>query len=321
MELTLAIVWGFALDALIGDPEWLWHPVCAIGGAITRTEKRLRRVFAPTKMGETIAGVLLWLVVTGLGLGVTAAVLFACGLVSHWLRFAGEIVLCYFILARKSLGDAGAHVERALGESLEEGRAAVGRYVGRDTGELSRKGVIKAAVETVAENTTDGVIAPLIFMLIGGAPLGMWYKAVNTLDSMVGYHNDKYEYMGKFSAKMDDIVNFIPARLSALLLIAAAAIAGFDAKNALRIWKRDRRKHKSPNAGQTESAVAGALGVQLAGDAAYFGKTVKKATLGDDSRPIERADIGHTVLMMNIASLLALGVGVVIRVLGFLIFQ
>ena len=168
-------------------------------------------------------------------------------------------------------------------------------------------------METVAENTTDGVIAPMLFLLLGGAPLGMWYKAVNTLDSMVGYHNDIYEYFGKFSARMDDLANYFPARLSALLLIGASALAGLDWRGALRIWKRDRRSHKSPNAGQTEAAVAGALGIQLGGDAVYFGKTVKKAALGDPLRPIEAGDVARTVRLMNLASLLALGLGVLVR--------
>ena len=167
------------------------------------------------------------------------------------------------------------------------------------------EGVIKAAVETIAENLTDGVVSPLIYMLIGGAPLGMLYKAVNTLDSMVGYHNEKYENLGKFSAKMDDIFNFSPARLSALCIIAGAGMLRLDNRSALRIYRRDRNLHKSPNAGQTESACAGALHIQLGGDASYFGKTVRKAAFGDPLRRVNRTDILATIDLMNAASVLA----------------
>ena len=211
---------------------------------------------------------------------------------------------------------AHAHFTATGTRFLEaEGRKAIAWYVGRDTAELSEEGVIKAAVETVAENLTDGVVSPLVFMLIGGAPLGMLYKAVNTLDSMVGYHNDKYEYFGKFSAKMDDFFNFIPARLSALCMIAGAGMLHLDNRNALRIYRRDRNKHKSPNAGQTESACAGALHIQLGGDASYFGKIVKKAAFGDPIRRVDRTDILATVDLMTAASVLALVLCCTIRLI------
>ena len=234
---------------------------------------------------------------------------------NFWIGFAAETLLCWMIFARKSLADAGYHVYGAVKQSLEEGRKAIAWYVGRDTAELSEEGVIKAAVETVAENLTDGVVSPLVFMLIGGAPLGMLYKAVNTLDSMVGYHNDKYEYFGKFSAKMDDLFNFIPARLSALCMIAGAGMLHLDNRNALRIYRRDRNKHKSPNAGQTESACAGALHIQLGGDASYFGKIVKKAAFGDPMRRVDRTDILAAVDLMTAASVLALVLCCAIRLI------
>ena len=205
--------------------------------------------------------------------------------------------------------------DKIIAKSLEEGRKAIAWYVGRDTAELSEEGVIKAAVETVAENLTDGVVSPLMFMLIGGAPLGMLYKAVNTLDSMVGYHNDKYEYFGKFSAKMDDFFNFIPARLSALCMIAGAGMLHLDNRNALRIYRRDRSKHKSPNAGQTESVCAGALHIQLGGDASYFGKIVKKAAFGDPMRRVDRTDILAAVDLMTAASVFALVLCCVMRLI------
>ena len=271
MTITLAVLLGFALDWLLGDPKKLPHPVCAVGKLISGTEKVLRRTFPATPASLTFAGIVLWLITCGVSFAVPFFLLRWLYHVNFWLGFAAETLLCWMIFARKSLADAGYHVYGAVKQSLEEGRKAIAWYVGRDTAELSEEGVIKAAVETVAENLTDGVVSPLVFMLIGGAPLGMLYKAVNTLDSMVGYHNKKYEYFGKFSAKMDDFFNFIPARLSALCMIAGAGMLHLDNRNALRIYRRDRSKHKSPNAGQTESVCAGALHIQLGGDASYFG--------------------------------------------------
>ena len=306
MYLTFAVLLGFLLDWVLGDPRWLPHPVCAFGRLITLTEKALRALLPSTPRGETVAGVLLWFTVCGLSFVVPFGILRWLQSENFWLAFAVETILCYQAFARKSLADAGASVQKALAVSLKDGRKAVAMYVGRDTGELDETGVIKATVETIAENLNDGVIAPMVFLLIGGAPLGLLYKAVNTLDSMVGYHNEKYEYFGKFSAKMDDICGFVPARLSAMCLIAGAGLLGYDNRNALRIFCRDRMKHKSPNAGQTESACAGALHVQLAGDARYFGKTVQKESMGDPDRPIGKADIGRAAELMTAASVLAL---------------
>lgn len=315
MRVTLAVVLGFALDALIGDPPGLWHPVCAIGRLIAALERVLRRLFPATPAGETAAGVVLWVLTVGTSFAVPAALLWGLSRVSPLLAFVCETVLCGQIFARRCLADAGRDVFDALGRSLEAGRQAVAMYVGRDTAALDETGVIRATVETIAENTTDGVIAPMLFLLVGGAPLGLAYKAVNTLDSMVGYHNEKYEYFGKFSAKMDDICNFIPARLAAACMIAGAGAVGEDNRNALRVFRRDRACHKSPNAGQTESVCAGALHVQLAGDAVYFGRTVHKDTLGDADRPVVRGDIGRAARLMSAASLLALAVLSAVRLL------
>lgn len=315
MYLTCAVLLGFGLDTVLGDPNSGLHPACLIGRLVSLAEKILRRIFPKTRGGETVAGVLLWLIVCGISF---AAPFFALRWLrgrNFWLGFAAEVLLCWLILARKCLADAGKHVHTALGKSLDDGRKAVAMYVGRDTGELDEEGVIKAAVETVAENTTDGVVAPLVFLLIGGAPLGLLYKAVNTLDSMVGYHNDKYEYFGKFSARMDDVFNFIPARLSAVCLIVAAGMLGLDNRNALRVFRRDRNGHKSPNAGQTESACAGALHIQLGGDASYFGKTVKKASFGEPDRVVRRTDILQTCDLMSMASVLALVLCAVVRLI------
>lgn len=304
---------GFALDALLGDPRWFPHPVCAVGKLISCMEKLLRRLFSPRKGAMVFAGAVLWIVVCGVSFMVPFLVLRFLSRINFWLGFAANSILCWLIFARKSLSEAGQHVYRAVKESVEEGRKAVAWYVGRDTAELTEEGVIKAAVETIAENLTDGVVSPLIYMLIGGAPLGMLYKAVNTLDSMVGYHNEKYEYLGKFSAKMDDIFNFIPARLSALCIIAGAGMLRLDNRSALRIYRRDRNLHKSPNAGQTESACAGALHIQLGGDASYFGKTVRKAAFGDPLRRVNRTDILAAIDLMNAASVLALALCCAVR--------
>ena len=221
------------------------------------------------------------------------------GKVSFWLQFALETFWCYQLLAGKCLKDESRKVYvRLVNHNLEGARHAVSMIVGRDTGNLSEAGVTKAAVETVAENTSDGVIAPLIFMLIGGAPLGFFYKAVNTMDSMVGYKNEKYLHFGRFAAKMDDVWNYIPSRISALLMIASAWIFRMDYKRAWAVWKRDRRKHASPNSAQTDAVCAGALQVQLAGDAWYFGKKHEKDTIGDPIRDIEPRDILRSEKLM-----------------------
>ena len=313
MAVTCAVMLGFALDALLGDPRWFPHPVCAVGKLISCMEKLLRRLFPSRKGAMIFAGAVLWIVVCGVSFAVPFLVLRFLSRINFWLGFAANSILCWLIFARKSLSEAGQHVYRAVKESVEEGRKAVAWYDGRDTAALSEEGVIKAAVETIAENLTDGVVSPLIYMLIGGAPLGMLYKAVNTLDSMVGYHNEKYENLGKFSAKMDDIFNFIPARLSALCIIAGAGMLRLDNRSALRIYRRDRNLHKSPNAGQTESACAGALHIQLGGDASYFGKTVRKAAFGDPLRRVNRTDILATIDLMNAASVLALALCCAVR--------
>ena len=237
--------------------------------------------------------------------------------VSPWLCFAVCTVMCWQIFAAKCLKDEAMKVSSCLEqEGLEAARQQVGMLVGRDTENLTEEQVVKAAVETVAENTSDGIIAPMLWMLIGGPVGGFIYKAVNTMDSMVGYKNEKYIDFGRFSAKLDDVFNYIPARLSALAMIAAAHFGGFDGKNAMRIWKRDRRNHSSPNSAQTESACAGALRVQLGGNAYYFGKLYEKPTLGDPDRKIERDDIKRACRLMYISSVIAL---IVFELIGLVI--
>ena len=256
------------------------------------------------------------LVVVTVSTGVPAVILSVAYKYFWKLGLALESFWCYQILATKSLKVESDRVYIALKDKgLEAGRKAVSMIVGRDTQNLTEEGVTKAAVETVAENTSDGVIAPLFYMLIGGAVLGFTYKAINTMDSMVGYKNDKYQWFGTAAAKLDDVVNFIPARVSAVLMIAASYLTGMDGKNAARIFRRDRFNHKSPNSAQTEAVMAGALDVQLAGDAWYFGKLHKKPTIGDPVREMELLDIRRSHKLLYGTAMLGLILGIILRIL------
>ncbi len=299
-----ACVTGFFLDRLFGDPVWLYHPVRMIGNMISFLEKRLRK--ENDKKNMTAGGVL-WIIVAILSFGIPFAGLRVAQNIHPLICFFLESFWCYQIFAAKSLSEESKKVYYCLKRNdMKEARRAVSMIVGRDTENLTEEGVTKAAVETIAENTSDGVIAPMLYTAIGGPVLGFVYKAVNTMDSMLGYKNDKYMYFGRFAARLDDVVNFIPARISAYLMIAAAFIGGrqFDGKNAYRIFKRDRFNHASPNSAQTESVCAGALRVQLAGDAVYFGKLVKKKYIGDGLREIEYEDIKRANRLMYITAFL-----------------
>lgn len=304
----IAFVCGFVLDLVFGDPHALPHPIRLIGTLIAGLEKKLLKLQMRDEKKEFYKGILLVALVL-LSTGAVAALVLV---VAYWLHpVAGiviESVMTYQILATKCLKDESMKVYQCLNEQgLEAGRVAVSMIVGRDTNVLDETGVVKAAVETVAENTSDGVIAPMLYTALGGPVLGFVYKAVNTMDSMVGYKNDKYLYFGRAAAKLDDVVNFIPARISAYLMIAAAYIGGkaFDGKQAYRIYKRDRRNHASPNSAQTESVCAGALGIQLAGDASYFGKVVKKPYIGDAHRAVEREDIVRVNRLMYVTAVIS----------------
>ena len=306
--LTLgALVLGFILDLLIGDPHFLYHPIRLVGNLISVTEKGLRKIFPKTEKGELTAGVFLVLIVTGISTAVPCLLLYGARRLNPWLYFAVQTVMCYQLLATRSLKDESMKVcDRLKAEDLPGARYAVSMIVGRDTQVLDETGVTKAAVETVAENTSDGIIAPMLFLAIGGAGFGYFYKSINTMDSMVGYKNEKYLYFGRAAAKLDDVVNFLPSRISALLMIAACTFTGLDRKNAFRIWKRDRFNHASPNSAQTEAVMAGALGVQLAGDAWYFGTLCKKKTIGDAIRPVEYEDIRRANRLLYGTTVLAL---------------
>ena len=312
-----AMVWvGFVLDFFIGDPENWWHPVRAIGGLISWMEKRLRRLFPKTAAGELLAGAILAAAVPGLTGAAATALLWLAAQLHPAFSFLLGSMMCGQLLAARSLKTESEKVYKALKQkTLEEARYQVSRIVGRDTKNLDAAGVTRAAVETVAENASDGVIAPLFWMLLFGPVGGFCYKAVNTMDSMVGYKNDRYLYFGKAAARLDDLANWIPARLTGLLFVLTAyLLPGYNGKQALKIWRRDRRCHKSPNSAQSEAACAGALGVQLAGDASYFGKIVKKPFIGDALRPVEAEDIVRANRLMYVASLLALIIGTALSV-------
>lgn len=316
MRIILLMLGGFILDGIFGDPAWLVHPVVIMGKAITALEKFLRKRLPNTPEGERLGGRILAMALPVGTLLITGGVCWLFYRVSPILGFAIELLWCAQALAAKGLAQESTNVYRELVKgNLPASRRAVSRIVGRDTAELTSEGVTKAAVETVAENASDGVIAPLFYMMLGGAPLALVYKAINTMDSMVGYKNEKYLNFGRAAAKLDDAANYLPSRIAALLWIASAALTGNDAKSAWRIWRRDRRKHASPNSAQTESACAGALNVQLAGPATYFGKYYDKPTIGDAVRAIEPKDILRANTMMYVASVLGLAAAVLVRIL------
>lgn len=302
----VAMAIGFLLDLCFGDPYFMPHPVKGMGWLIGHLETGIRKVFPKTESGERLGGMILTsavLLVTG---AAAYGVLWLAGLIHPLAAFALECVMCYQMLAAKGLKTESMKVYHALKKQDVEGaRTAVSMIVGRDTRSLSEIGIIKAAVETVAENTSDGVIAPLFYMAFGGAPWAFLYKAVNTMDSMVGYRNETYLHFGRTAARLDDLLNLIPSRLSAFLMIGASFALRMDGKNAVRIYKRDRRNHKSPNSAQTEAVCAGALDVELAGDAWYFGILHQKPTIGDPIRPIEADDIKKANELLYMTAVLA----------------
>ena len=286
-----ALVLGFCIDLLFGDPHSIPHPVVLIGKLISAMEKLVRKIFPKTVRGENVAGGVLCFLVVLISTAVPAGILYLGYKVGPWLGLALESIMCWQILATKSLKVESMKVYTALkAGNPAEYRRAVSMIVGRDTAALDDRAVARAAVETVAENTSDGMIAPMLYLAIGGAPLGFFYKAVNTMDSMLGYVEMPYKNIGLVPAKMDDFFNFLPARLLALLMLLAGWLEGLDIRRGWRIWRRDRRNHASPNSAQTEAAMAGALGIQLAGPAWYFGEKYDKPTIGNARRPVEPND-------------------------------
>ena len=293
-----ALIAGFVLDLLMGDPEWLYHPVRLIGGLISRLEKRLRARGGNLRRSAVILTVTTVLVT----MAVTAGILVLLQQLGRIPLFIGMALLDWMGIAVTCMAKEARGVGKALEKGLPEARKQIARIVGRDTQNLSGEEIIKATVETVAENTTDGVISPLFWALLGGPVLLWGFKAANTLDSMVGYMDEKYRDIGWSSAKLDDILNYIPARLTALLMILAAFLTGMDGPNAFRIVRRDHANHKSPNCAWSEAAAAGTMHIQLGGTHEYFGKPVEKPTIGDADRPAEREDIRRANRLLYVTS-------------------
>ncbi|MGL4362057.1 MAG: adenosylcobinamide-phosphate synthase CbiB [Cellulosilyticaceae bacterium] len=317
----ISLVLGIVLDFIIGDPEWMiFHPIRMMGSAIGMLEKRLNKTqhseAALIRRGAFMVGIM----IVGTICAMTAILKIAFW-VHPWVGVIVEAVLCSQMISTKCLKEESLKVYKALQKNdLEDARYKVSRIVGRDTEQLDEAGVIKATVETIAENTADGSIAPLLYMFIGGPVLGAVYKVINTMDSMVGYKNERYYYFGRVAAKTDDLVNYIPARLAAYCMMGACVILGYDVERTYCIYKRDRMNHASPNSAHTEAVCAGALRIQLAGDAMYFGKIIKKPTIGDDYRSVEKEDIERTNNMMYIAVISFALVGIVLKLIVHWIF-
>ena len=293
-----ALLAGCALDLLLGDPAWLYHPVCIIGKYISWCEKKLRARGGDLRRSAVLLTASTVLITTA----AAGLLVFLSGLLGRVPRLIVMALLDWMGLSARCLAQEAVGVEKALGRGIEAGRRQVARIVGRDTAALSEREVVCATIETVAENTTDGIISPMVYGLLGG-PVFMWaFKASSTLDSMVGYLDEKYRDIGWSSAKLDDVWNYLPARLTGCLLSLGAALCGLDGKSAFRIMRRDHRNHKSPNCAWSEAAAAGALHVQLGGTHLYFGKPVAKPTIGDDLRAPKREDIRAAVRMMYAAS-------------------
>ncbi|MBE6853127.1 MAG: cobalamin biosynthesis protein CobD [Ruminococcus sp.] len=311
---VLPVLAGFLTDLILGDPYTMPHPIRLIGSLISRLEGFVRRRFKNLRAG----GVFLAITVLILSSGVPLVILLLAYRLNTVFGIVAESVFCYYLIAARCLRDESMKVFRAVNEGdTEKARKAVSMIVGRDTKSLDEKGIIRAAVETVAENTSDGVTAPVMYMAAGGAVLGFFYKAANTMDSMIGYKNEKYAELGRFAAKLDDVLNYIPSRLTAAAMIFSAFILRMNGRGALKIWKRDRRKHASPNSAQTEAVCAGALDIRLAGDAYYFGRLHKKEYIGDDNRPVENEDIRRANRLMYAASVIVLIFSVTFRALVF----
>lgn len=307
MTTLIAIVAGFILDLIFGDPHSLPHPICLIGNFISFLERNLRKIFGFSNNGLLFGGGVLVLIVISTCFVLPYALLYLAGMVNPWLAFALETLMFYQIFATKCLRDESMKVYYALQKGdLDEARLMLSWIVGRDTKNLSEAEITKGAVETIAENTADGIIAPMFYMFLGGAPLAFLYKGINTMDSMVGYKNEKYLYFGRCAAKLDDVANFIPARITGLLMIGAAYFLNLDVQGAWKTFWRDRYNHLSPNSAMTESVAAGALNIQLGGGHFYFGKWVHKDTIGDDIRPVKAEDIVTTNNLLYMTAILSL---------------
>lgn len=302
-----AIVAGFILDLIFGDPHWLPHPICLIGNMISFLDRHLRKLFGFSNNGLLFGGALMVVIVLMLSFFIPLSVLNIAYGFNPWVGFAIETIMCYQIFATKCLRDESMKVYYALQKNdIVDARLKLSWIVGRDTKELNAEEVTKGAVETVAENTADGIIAPMLYMFLGGAPLAFFYKGINTMDSMVGYKNDKYMYFGRCAAKLDDLANLIPARITGIVMILASYFLNLNFKGAWKVFCRDRYNHLSPNSAMTESVTAGALNIQLGGDHYYFGKLVHKDTIGDNIRPVVAEDIVSTNNLLYMTAVLSL---------------
>ena len=290
---------------IIGDPVFIYHPVIFMGKVISKYEKLFRKVCPKSDRGELTGGFFTVSFTILTVFGVFFLIRLCLYKISVTLGFIYDIFLSSQMLAAKCLKQESMKVHTALSESLEAGRKAVSMIVGRDTENLTSEQVVKAAVETVAENTSDGEVSPMFYMFLFGPMGGVVYKAINTMDSMLGYKNDRYLFFGRFAARLDDIANFIPARIAAVFMILSAFLLNMDGKSAFRIFKRDRKKHKSPNSGNLEAVCAGALGIELGGDSYYFGKLSHKETLGDNLRKAEKDDIKRANKLLYMTSVLS----------------
>ncbi len=320
-SIILVIALAVVLDFIIGDPHGWWHPVIGIGKLITFLEKPIRKVCAKSKTGQILGGIILWVLVVLL----TGGSSFLLILIGNWIHplfgMAVKVIMGYQVLAAKSLKVESIKVYNALQTgTIEDARFAVSMIVGRDTQQLEEEGVIKATVETIAENTADGVIAPLFYLALFGPIVAMVYKAMNTMDSMIGYKNSQYQNFGFFAAKMDDVVNYIPARIAAWGMLLFSKIVGYSPLQGWKIWKRDRRNHASPNSAQTEATMAGLLGIQLGGNATYFGVEYEKQTIGDEHRKIQREDIKKANQILYITTLGFAMLFIILRVGLYFIF-
>lgn len=306
-ELFCAMLLGFLLDCLLGDPRDIPHPVVCMGKLISWLEKAFRALFPKTRLGENLAGGCIWLVTVAVSFLIPWGLLKLTGMVSPWLRLLLQAIFCWQVLAAKSLRQESMKVYEALKTgTIEDARYAVSMIVGRDTQALDADAVTRAAVETVAENCSDGVIAPMLYFALGGGPLAFAYKAVNTMDSMLGYVEPPYQNVGLVPARMDDVCNYLPARISGIMMLLAGGLLGLNFRNGWKIFLRDRYNHASPNSAQTESVCAGLLGLRLAGDAWYHGVLHKKKYIGDALRPITPEDIPLSDRLMYATAVLTL---------------
>ena len=306
MTLVIKIWIAYVLDLIFGDPQNIIHPVQVIGKMISSGEKfLLGENSSLSRKYKFFAGMILNITVISLTYGITYLIRRTSE--NSIILTVAEIYLMYTVFSINSLAREGNRVYNILKEgNIERARKDLSYLVSRDTGTMDEKMIIRSTMETISENTVDGIVAPMLYMFLGGLPLSMTYKAINTFDSMVGYKNEKYMDFGKFSAKLDDVANFIPARITGILIVIASMILGYDYKNSLKIFIRDRKNHSSPNSGHAEAGVAGALGVQFGGRVSYFGKEVDKPVIGDKIKDFELEDIKKNIKIMYVASFLSL---------------